>query len=232
MIRTIKTGENCFFPSNKNKYKYEQNSTSSVVIRNEEGTVLTATSDMITQEYGGQIVVQHNDDKYIIDDGYQPVLIKAGYIIFKEYDIEDNQIMDRNGGLQLQEQLKLEIYNAIDYYMEYEGAHLTTDDVTLEIYTNEYKYIVIIDTIQSIIQKNQNRKDNGLPFYPFIKNMDRYATFYVSIFAEKIDMDEVEPKTKFKFVNNFITELMKTIGNEYHWTNVPVRKRLLYWPNL
>ena len=40
----------------------------------------------IQQQYGGNIIVQYNNDRFIIDDGYQNTMIKCGYIVYKDYD--------------------------------------------------------------------------------------------------------------------------------------------------
>ena len=61
-------------------------------------SILTVNGDNITEEYGGDIIVQYNNDKFIIDDGYQPVLLKAGYMIYQNYDID--KLYDKSTGIQ------------------------------------------------------------------------------------------------------------------------------------
>ena len=57
----------------------------------------------IVVEFGGQIVVQQGKDKLIIDDGFRDVLVKAGYIVYKNYD--EIMLEDANTGAQIRDQV-------------------------------------------------------------------------------------------------------------------------------
>ena len=65
------------------------------------------------------------------------------------------------------------------YYLEKSGYRFT-----IKLYNNF-----------QIVKINQDRKINGLQFYPFDKNMDNYGTLYVSIYCQKIKETDIKNTT-------------------------------------
>ena len=47
-------------------------------------SILTVDGDNITEEYGGDIIIQYNNDKFIIDDGYQPILLNKKLVALNQ----------------------------------------------------------------------------------------------------------------------------------------------------
>lgn len=181
----------------------------------------------IIQEYGGQIVVQESEDKYIIDDGYRNILIKAGYIVYRQYDI------DRIEDFKLGNEIRSNLIDAVRASIMKVCNNCTIksigNETMIEISENGYAYIIRLDTISNIVNKNYKRKDNSLTYYPFEKSMDKYGTIYMSIFAQKLYNNDND---KYETANNIIRDLIKELGIEYHYTSVSIKGQVLYWPGL
>ena len=91
MIKNIKLGIDChLYDKNTNKElnRYDKFTESILVINKDDEPNIVTDSANIKQIYGGNIIVQIGDDRFILDDGYQPVLIRSGYITYNNYDIE------------------------------------------------------------------------------------------------------------------------------------------------
>lgn len=189
---------------------------------------LDVDASLIVQEYGGQIVYQNNQDKYIIDDGFQNTLVKCGYIVFKNYDTE--RIEDVNTGNLVRDSLINKIRRAL-ISLDYDNTIETSVNETLmRINTNNYSFMFRFDTVSNIVTKNYKRKDNSLKYYPFDKSMDKYGTIYVSIFAEKLV--DGSDNDRFKIPSEVIKDLVKELGLEYHYVSLPIKGRVLYWQGL
>lgn len=208
--------------------RYSADEPLELVLRLEDDSILHVDNDQIIKEYGGQIVVQHDEDKYIIDDGYQEILIKAGYLVLDNYD--EVQEKDRNKGLDIRSKIISRIRTSIKEVYKTAG-----NETEIELYDPEenFKYRINFDTVNNIVNKNQQRKANSLAFYPFLKDMDKYGTIYVSIFAEKLKkLNSHEANQKFVFADNYIKDFTKSLGAEYHYIPMPIKRRLLYWKGM
>jgi hypothetical protein len=111
-------------------------------------------------------------------------MIKCGYIIYKNYDQE--KISDKEIGNQIHETLLSNVFNVIENeYPDFEKS--TNRYSTKYIITREgYKITIGLYSNIDIVKKNQQRKINGLQFYPFDKKMDNYGTIYSTIHCQKI----------------------------------------------
>ena len=201
--------------------KYDPDNPNLQLVLEIDGSRLIVDASKINVEYGNQIVVKYMKDKFIIDDGYQNVLVKAGYIVYKNYDEE--RVFDREKGVALRESIMETYQNAVSKINMYEPTDTGFKN-------DKYEFTINIDSINSMVNKNQQRKDNSLAFYPFDKNMDKYGTIYISIFVKKLSdrpLTEVEG-TKHTIANQFIRELMTNMGEDYHFCNMQIKRRLLY----
>ncbi len=191
-------------------------------------SILIVDNDSIIQEYGGQISVQHLDNKYIIDDGYQDVLVKCGYIVYKNYDTE--RITNVSYGVDLRESLLDKIKTTMEtLYKDFE-INTSANEVLLSTISGNYSYKFRFNTISDIVTKNYKRKDNSLTYYPFDKSMDKYGAIHVSIFVQKLGKgDDIN---KYDIPNETIKNLVKELGLEYHYVALPIKGRVLYWPGL
>jgi hypothetical protein len=186
---------------------------------------LVVDSDNITVEYGDQIVVRYNDDLFIIDDGYQPTLIKAGYIVYKNYDQEN--ILNREEGIaKLNEIMTLADDRVVNTMTLNEWSYIDSEHHEYSYTYNGFEYSIKLNTVTSIVTKNQLRKDNSLPFYPFDKCMDKYGTIYISIFARKLNQD-VEVSKKYDAANDFVKNLLVDMGPDYHFIPQIIKRRII-----
>lgn len=247
MIKTIKL-------DGKNNY-IEDKSTGEILERFDESryvkvvltlndSILTIDSSKITKQFDGQYIVQHNDDRYIIDDGYYNSLIKSGYIVFNQYDTFNIDPEDKEFGIDLrnaiirtlrQVLIQLNVkYNFVDGYppeaftLEYSG-----NKTIFKVGTNndDYSYIFVFDTINNMVNKNQSRKENNLTFYPFKKSMDRYGTIYLSVFCQKNrKITDNSPRKKYILPDQIIKEIIKELNksDQYHYVSNQVKRRLVY----
>lgn len=204
----------------------------------EDGSILIVDPSQIRQQYGGSIVFEYEDDKYIIDDSFQDTLIRAGYLVLNEYSTEN--IFDKERGLEVRKELFSYVDKIIfENYAYREGYELTTKDnqeIRLVCEKDGYRFTVSIDTINNIVTKNQKRKLNMLPFYPFNKGMDKYGTLYISIFAKKLD-PEAEEKNKYKMAEDFMVTFINllnknSIHDYYRIERVLLKKRIINWKDL
>ena len=91
--------------------KYDSDNENLVLVtRLEDGSRLNVESTQIHQQYGGSIYFDYLDDRYLIDDNYQDILIRAGYIVLNKYDKEQEN--DKEIGLEIRNNLIQRIKNA------------------------------------------------------------------------------------------------------------------------
>ena len=147
MVKTVRLNkkENYLIDKNGNILeKYDPNIPSDLIIKLDD-SMLKVDSSNIKVEYGGQIVVQYNGDKFIIDDGYQNVLVKAGYIVYKDYDV--NNMFDHYEG----KRLRMNILDDIEYNLskiKTMGKEIyfkrSLDEMELIIEENHYQYTIFL----------------------------------------------------------------------------------------
>ena len=140
-----------------------------------------------------------NGSTYVIDDGYRNSMIRAGYMVYKNYD--EIQCTDKAEGNVIHEKLLDYISNAI---LDYDGDVKVfgyTDSAPFEyadtyyLEKSGYRFTIKLYNNFQIVKINQDRKINGLQFYPFDKNMDNYGTLYVSIYCQKIKETDIKNTT-------------------------------------
>lgn len=238
MIKIIKLnrGTNYLIDKNTNEIieKYDPENTDIVlVVRLEDGSVLNVDSSQIHQQVGGSIYFDYFEDRYLIDDDYQDLLIRSGYIVIDDYDKKFE--MDREKGIELRkniiEKIKGKCNNdPIDYDVPLDINH-GINETKIEFEKGGFRYTVYINTINNIVTKNQTRKMNQLPFYPFDKNMDKYGTLYLSMFCQKLEPVD-SPNSRFEIAEDFISKLIKSlseIDNQVHYVPLMIKKRIVHW---
>lgn len=234
MVRTIKLDgvNNYFINASTNNImlnkEFDPNNKNMDLIIKLGDSITTIKHDEIINEFGGQLVIQLNPkDKLIIDDGYRDVLIKAGYLVYKDYDekIENN----RTVGTALRDDVVNSARVALEEMFRDDNSFTSTthgkDTVGL-IRAGAFRYTISIDTINTIVNKNKSRKDNNLPFYPFSKDMDMYGTLYVSIFAKKkYTTAEVQDMSIIKYnkADDIIRRFVNQLGPDYHWVGQQIK---------
>lgn len=234
MVRIIKIdGVNSFFVDSSTLETFDtfqkNNLNLSLSTKLEDGSVLTVSNEKLKYNKG-RITFDYGQDRFIIDDGYQNILIRAGYIVMDQYDQE--RILNYHDGNKIREELLERICSYLDTIYVYD----IDNSLRSEIYkynTNGYEYTICIDTSESLVDKNLKRKENGLPFYPFIKSMDKYGTVYLSIFCKKLESN-TKPDTdkKYSIGDVIIDDMIKDMNendpdHEYHFSRVIVKKKII-----
>lgn len=240
IVNIIKTdGEKVYFV-NKNTgtkvKKYTQNNDIQMVVTLEDDSILQVDSNQIYTQFGGQLLFEYNGDKYIIDDGYRDILIRCGYLVMDNYD-KINQFNKETGKV-IRAQYLSQVNNAISYLNEtkYGGTnYIEKNSIKNTFQKYGYTITVYIDSVNNLVTKNQQRKANMLAYYPFDKNMDKYGTLYVSIFAKK--ELEVKDKEKYKAADGFIEDIVEQLyktqsDHNYKFVGEQIKKRLNNWPGL
>lgn len=234
MIQTIRLGQGNYLTDKKTGETLERynpdNKDVELTIKLED-SILKVDGSKIQDCYGGITIVQHNNNRYIIDDGFQNTLIKCGYIVYKDYDTK--HIIDKNEGLSVRDSILTSVSKIVNTI---EDCEVTTDDenqimISIGDESDHYSYTIRFTTVNFIVNKNHIRKDNDLCFYPFDKNMDKFGTIYVSVFAQKNFKKFNEPD-KYSVPDNIIRKIIMELGCDYHYISLPVRGRVLYQPGL
>lgn len=232
MIKTVKLDKknNYLLDSSTGEKleRYDPNNPNILLVLTLDHSVLNVNADKIQTSFGN-IVVQHNEDKYIIDDGYQNILVKAGYVIFDNYD--EKHCWDKVAGDSLRSGLLNAVYNAFNSKSVLENWTTYLDRYDIITYDDNFKYTINIDTVTGIVAKNHKRKENSLPFFPFEKSMDKYGTVYVSIYAQKMrKIPQEAGNDKYRFAEDTINKLVKKLGSDLHkFYPMPITKRVIYW---
>lgn len=243
MIKTIKLGQDNYITDRLTGNileKYNPDNKNIELTIKLPNSILKVDGSNIKQQYGGNIVVQYGDDRFIIDDGYQTTLIKAGYIVYKNYD-DGNKIIDKFEGVNIREMILDNIrkillilsekYNANNISFAYESKNSNESIVTIGNDKDHFSYIIKFNTVNFIVNKNHIRKENSLPFYPFDKNMDKYGTIYVSVYAKK-NFKVVNDPDKYTLPDSIIRDLVYNLGEDFHYCSLPIKNRIIYWPGL
>ena len=220
MVKIIKLGEMNYFINNKTGEKMDNyDSLDSDLYL---GSLTSSEYDHV-QIPAKDIYIKRNNIyfnfkgcKYIVDDGKCDYLIRAGYFILNDGD--KYIIEDRNIGFMYREAIFKTIFNAIVHRMaKYnfeEGFECTRtiNKVTMIFKKEGYKFTIEFNTINSIVNRNQKRKKLNLGYYPYIKNMDKFSTIYLSMFCTNINSNSYGEK--YDIADQFIEKLKEEIDNE------------------
>ena len=199
-----------------------------------DGSILTVENEQLKRKHGGDVYFEYKDDMYIVDDGYQCVMIQCGYLVADDYD--KYFIMDKEGGYKLRDENILAIREICfskedeDETVQVETFRYTT---TFSFRENGYKYIIVFDPASRIVNRNLSRKINKLPYYPFDKKMDKYGTMYVSVFCQRYETG-ADNSIKFTRAKEFIYDFLDKLNQKkegkhsYHYVAMDSSKRIIY----
>lgn len=133
-------------------------------------------------------------------------LYRCAYLVREGYDVQKQ--MNQSIGFDERNRLFDELVQAVQKYKpEHRGRNITI---------NLNGCVINLDTINTIVTKNQDRKISGLPFYPFERNIDKYNSCYISAFTN----GEADEKLK---ADGVINELLEAIGPGYKILNLKIR---------
>lgn len=222
---------------------YKQSDNLMLVAKLEDGSVLQLENKNISRMYGGQLGFKLDNDEngYIVEDGHQNLMIRSGYIVLNNYDKE--MIEDKDKGYRLRtllmEYIKDRIINVKESFGITEPV-IYNDNLTLMLTfeMSGYRYIVSVQTINSIVNKNIQRKLNRLPYYPFIKGFDKYGTMYLTIFCQKLEGEPDPQVNKYNITETFIIRLIDKLnkfanpGESYRFERIINKKRIIYYEGI
>ena len=236
MIKNIKLGIDChLYDKNTNKElnRYDKFTESILVINKDDEPNIVTDSANIKQIYGGNIIVQIGDDRFILDDGYQPVLIRSGYITYNNYDIEkiENPKIGKAIKVKMYKDIIMAFRSILPDVNIVDNNYKNTT-IVVDKYNNFYKLIISLDDVDNLINKNIKRKDNQLPFYPFKKGIDKYGNYHIAIFCERLS-DGFPKSNMIDSSYQLVNKLMNNLVNidTYHCEWQQIRKRILYYNN-
>ena len=179
MVIKLNKYNKAYTPEGNEVTNFDTDIVSNFQFRLSDGSLLEIPIEKCVKLTGGYYKTEYDGEEYIFDDGNRYESVLLGYLVYHNYDTES--ISDREEGLELRNRLYDEIVNKYRIYTN-----------TKEIVKDDLDFVLCIDKIGSIVTKNQNRKEEGKKVFPYIKSMDKYGTFYVSIFSNSRD----EIKTK------------------------------------
>ena len=166
------------------------------------GAIIDVNLDTRTNVIVGK---DSNGSTYVIDDGYRNTLVRAGYIVYKNYD--EIQVTDKNDGPRIHDELISILYEAIKKSFPDMDIHISDLFNGYEFEKDGYKFTILLNHNVDIVKKNQERKINGLQFYPFDKRMDNYGTLYIMIYCQKITDQESSSKSNM-MVDNMLASII------------------------
>ena len=173
----------------------------------------------LSVNYGGYIVAKVDGNNETLDYPYYNRLIKAGYIVFRDYDKERIHVSE---GYSIRAKVVHTVLDAIrKLCKEYQNATVYNNSFIVD--SEEGTYTIYIDTVDNMVTKNMSRRDNNLKYFPYDKDVDRFGCVYLAIFEEpsKLERDDRS------FGTNFVKRLIGMLP-EYHFNNLPVKSRIIY----
>lgn len=201
-------------------------------------SILIVDRSKIIQGYGGIVSVEYDPYKFIIDDGYYNLLIKAGYIVYQNYDNEKEYNPVK--GKVIRDEIVNDIRKILPGLSLKYNSKESTDNfsfkdsesmITIGDESDHFSYIIKFNTVGNIVNKNHGRKENDLTFYPFNKSMDKFGCIYVSVFCQKNHKCK-NFADKYELPDLVIKDLVQKLGNKYHYTSLPVKGQIVYCPGL
>jgi hypothetical protein len=211
-----------------NKYD-EFNDNLSLVFEDDNKQMIIPAED-ISLDQSGNIFFEIDDTKYIIDDGYRNILVKAGYIIAEGYDKEKftNEI---TGSEDLISRIRIDFSNALEKVEAlYEDGQMVMDedgnlrtkkdlyeisrtDHSFSITTRGWKENLVGCTISKMISINMDRKMNEQSYYPYDKDIDKYSALFIAVYGEK-QKEDAESAARFKIPEGIIHKILKIMNED------------------
>lgn len=187
----------------------------------------------------GIYFVDPSGEPIAIDDGYQQELVYCGYLINGLYDQIQEQ--DQTRGIKTRENICTILSDTIQKYIQ-SGTTIKLEDTIEKVNNNisckfstpdGYTGTIEFKTISNIVNQNKFRREFDLQFYPYLKYMDKYNSYYISIF---IDNNGEEYKGDTIIFDAFVDELLKMLKEDqdefnFHVKTMPIKQRIIKWKN-
>lgn len=211
----------------------ENNKNICLSVKMGNNSVLTIDNSQLKRKHGGDIYFEYKDNMYIVDDGYQNLMIQAGYIVADDFD--KRYETDKEKGTVTRQTIIESIRKSCNVYaQEHDNVEIISPNNSTKMFitTDDFKYTLVFDPASKLVNKNMDRGINNLPYYPFDKNMDKFGTIYVSCFAERLKED-IDNTRKFNEIKNVVFKIINNInnledGHVYHYVSMECTKRIIY----
>ena len=189
-------------------------------------------AENIHLQFGGAIAFIKDNEKFIIDDGYRDILSGCGYLVANNYDKE--RIMDKDVGIAVRTSIMNDILAAFDPETIICSS---SSRISIRGESSCYMYTINFSTTSDIVHRNEIRKENNIPVYPFDKNMDKYGTYYISIFSEKklnvVDTKNIREHDLASIISMIMTKINDaSITNAYTYHPLVIKRRIINWEGL
>lgn len=198
---------------------------------------ITVPSTSIKEQYAGMLYIDDEDgNRYMFDDGYEDMLVSAGYVVLNDYD---KNLADKNEGVEIQNEILKGINSAISELNHNTSYQQNTKYSEWQMSNNFYDFTIRAISVDYIVRMNEKRKINDLPYYPYIKGMDKYGTIYLCCFAKMKPQYTAEmvsilsKETKKSFVDNIFSDIIKSMNKNgdidtiYHFEPTFINKIII-----
>ena len=177
-------------------------------------------------------------DTVAIDDGYQQELVYSGYIINGIFDTMQER--DQKRGIKTRRDIHELLIKAIHKFINNSNGDITLNDTVEKINNNIICRFKTSDgitgdiefkTISNIVNQNKFRREYSLQYYPYIKNIDKYNSYYIDIFVNNKGTSWNGNTVIFdKFLDSIIANLNQCHGNyKFHSRVMSIRQRTIRW---
>lgn len=194
-------------------------------------------SSSIKEQYAGMLYIDDDDgNRYMFDDGYEDLLVSAGYVVLNDYD---KNLVDKVDGISIQNDILNGINSAISE-LDFNTRYISNSKYSeWKMSNNFYDFTIRAISVDYVVRMNEKRKINDLPYYPYIKGMDKYGTVYLCCFAKlkpeyTIEMVSILSKeTKKSYVDNIFSDIIKSMNRNgdidtiYHYEPTFINKIII-----
>jgi len=219
----LKTNDECYFYCNSTNMKSKKyiESPELSLIYNDNGIEKKINNVYLDSRTNVIVGKDTNGSTFVIDDGYRNSMIRAGYFVYKNYD--EQKIIDRDEGNKIHDN----ILSIIRYGIEKAFPEIMTkyDSDIYELDEDGYRFTIGIYSNIDIVKKNQERKINGLQFYPFDKRMDNYGTLYITIYCQRLEENN---KNKNTVIADYILKNIIENTNDIKFVIMDINNPLYY----
>lgn len=197
------------------------------VMELEDGSLLHVDRYKIDVKYS-QPRFFYDGTVYIIIDGYEDILVKSGYLVYKNFDevIE----MDIDIGIERRKWLIEEVETIFSKLKEKYDFNITRkgEFSQYERFTREgIEFTIGVENIANLVKYNIARKECALPYYPFIKGMDRYSTLYVSVFARRVEEGSDRRYSISEDLIKDFSRIAESVNEDFHYVPVGVNRSVV-----
>lgn len=189
---------------------------------------VTISYNEVLKLSNGTYVFYYNDEKYIVTESTEEIIIGAGYMIINDGD--KNRIDDFKEGIKVYRDLTNRVYGICKNLVRYPELHLLINKHSWKRFcigfTDSTVKITFLDR-DIMVKMNQARMTEGKKVFPYYKNMDKYSTLYALVTCEAREGKESVLGTAIDFLD-YIANNYNVIypGFKCRFQNIIVKNEL------